>query len=428
MSDMPLAERIKALKDSISFHTPGHSGGVVDFFPFDAPLGETDWTETAATDNLLKPEGVIGLSEKATAAAYGTESALYSTAGATALVFSAVYANRSERFLIYGEAHKSVYNAVAVSGAEAWQTTRPDLKKALGESGASVVWITSPDYFGKTLDLNQIKRTADEKGVSVIVDASHGAHFAFSSILPDSATEYFDTVIHSLHKTMPVLTGGAVMHVKSEHREKYMEAFRTFHTTSPSYPVMLSIEAAVALFKKEGEKLYRKVKERIDEFRLGISGTAYSVAETADPTRLVISAEGFGAELCEKLEDEGIYAECCFDDGVALIVTPFNAHKLTKVVAALKRIEYRPTPTQSFPACDGATFKLVAEGKKEKVSLSDALGRRMYAGAGVYPPGTLKLFPGQTIGERELEILVKLAEMPSERVFGLENDGINVIK
>ena len=62
------------------------------------------------------------------------------------------------------------------------------------------------------------------------------------------------------------------------------------------------------------------------------------------------------------------------------------------------------------------------------MSLSDALGRRMYAGAGVYPPGTLKLFPGQTIGERELEILVKLAEMPSERVFGLENDGINVIK
>ena len=113
---------------------------------------------------------------------------------------------------------------------------------------------------------------------------------------------------------------------------------------------------------------------------------------------------------------------------MALIVTPFNAHKLTEVAAALKRIEYRPTPTQSFPACDGATFKLTLDGNKEKVNIRDAFGRRIYSGAGVYPPGTLKLFPGQTIGERELEILVKLAEMPSERVFGLEKDGVNVIK
>ena len=92
------------------------------------------------------------------------------------------------------------------------------------------------------------------------------------------------------------------MHVKSEHREKYMEAFGTFHTTSPSYPVMLSIEAAVALFKKEGEKLYRKVKERIDEFRLGISDTAYSVVKTADPTRLVIEAKGFDSYSVQRAQ------------------------------------------------------------------------------------------------------------------------------
>lgn len=428
MSDRPLAERIEALKNSISFHTPGHSGGVVDFFPFDSPICVSDWTETSATDNLLHPEGVIALSEKATAAAYGTECALYSTAGATALVFTAVYANRRKRFLIYGAAHKSVYNALAVSGAEAWQTTRDDPEKAIEESNAEVMWITSPDYFGNIADLKRIKRVADEAGVYVIVDASHGAHFAFSSILPDSATEYFDTVIHSLHKTMPVLTGGAIMHVRRAERERYMEAFGRFHTTSPSYPVMLSIEAAVSLFEKEGEKLYAAVRERIDGFRSAISDTAYSVVGTADPTRLVIGAEGFGAELAARLESEGIYAECCFDDGVALIVTPFNADKLDMVAAALKRTEYRPTAKSAFPACEGATFKLVSEGKKEKVSIRDSLGRRLYSGAGVYPPGTPKLFPGQYIGEREREILIKLAEMPSERVFGLENGSVNVIK
>lgn len=424
----PLSERIRALKEGISFHTPGHSGGVVDFAPFDMSLTAADLTETELTDNLLKPEGVIAESEAATGKAYNTPPVLYSTSGAGTLMLAAVYRNRRKRFLVFGAAHKSVYNALRLSGAEAWQTTDTDIVRALSVSGADAVILTSPDYFGNTLDLDLIRRVLDEKGVCAVVDAAHGAHFAFSSILPDSATEYFDTVIHSMHKTMPVMTGGAIMHVKESEREEYLEGLRLFHTTSPSYPIMMSIECAANLYSSEGERLYAGTVKRVEEFKRALTCTPYRAGTNDDPTRVTIEAPSFGKGLSRALAAEKIYTEFYYDDGVVLIVTPYNADRLVKAAEALRHTPYLPEPVVKPLSCGRNTFRLEFGGEKELVGIEKASGRRLYDAVGYYPPGTPLLFPGQRVGAAETAILNKLCDMPSDRVFGLESGGINVLK
>lgn len=428
--DRPLAERLKALEKSISFHTPGHNGGVVDFLPFSAAgFMRFDLTETYGTDNLLEPETVILDSERATGACYGTGPVMYSTAGATALMQSAVWANRDKRILIAGAAHKSVYNAVRISGAEAYQSVGLDIASAIALSRAEAVIVTSPDYFGRCADLAAVSEAARTSGAVLIVDASHGAHFAFSTILPDSATEYADIVIHSMHKTMPVFTGGAIMHSPEKERGKYMEAFALFHTTSPSYPVMLSIEGAAAKFKSDGEAMYALVAERLELFKEKIKNTPYSVAATSDPTRLVIEAPAFGGELYRALVNAGIYAELYTPDEVVFIVTPYNDDKLEDLSAAIRAVPYGGSGKKEEGISRAPEiFRLAFPSESERVPVSNALGRVVATPVGMYPPGTPTLFPGEEIGAEELEILKKLSRLPAERVFGLENGSVNVVK
>ena len=113
----------------------------------------------------------------------------------------------------------------------------------------SALVVTSPDYFGNTLDLEYIKGLCESCGAALIVDAAHGSHFAFCDRLPVSATGYGDLVIHSFYKTMPVMTGGA-LHCKESTPKRAAFALSEIHTTSPSYPVMLSIESAVAVMSE----------------------------------------------------------------------------------------------------------------------------------------------------------------------------------
>ena len=128
----PLFDALNKKAEHLSFHTPGHNGGIV----IDSRL---DITELSYSDNLLSSEGVILESEREVAKAYGVEGVLFSTSGATALIHTVVRAlrNRGE-FLLLGEIHKSVYNALRINGVSATLYRGKNLREALEKSGKNI--------------------------------------------------------------------------------------------------------------------------------------------------------------------------------------------------------------------------------------------------------------------------------------------------
>ena len=414
----PLVEALSGKKTHLSFHTPAHNGGIV----IDSRL---DVTELSYSDNLLSANGVILESEREVAKAYGVENVIYSTAGATALIHTVIRALKGKgSFLVYGEAHKSVFNALRINDVNAVLYRGSDLNGALIKSGAGVVICTSPNYFGRVLPLAEIRDICKRNGAILVVDASHGAHFAFSSKLPSSATKYADLVIHSQHKVMPTLTGGASLCYTEEYGKELRRAFCEIHTTSPNYLVMLSIESAVKEYSERGEELYNSVIKEIEAFTLKCSGKPFRVIPTDDLTRLVVAVDGEGERVASFLESKGIYPELVYGNELVFIVTPNNYIYLDTLYDSLDEAEYLLEKDKiDFPKLK-EYVELHLGGEVEEIALKDAVGRISYREVGLYPPGVPIIASGEKITLEQVNFLIKY----ESSVFGLENGCLLVVK
>ncbi len=414
----PLNDLLNKKANHLSFHTPAHNGGIV----IDTRL---DVTELSYSDNLLSATGVILQSEREVAMAYGVENVLFSTAGATALIHTVVRALRNKgEFLLYGDAHKSVYNALRINRVKARLYRGADLNGALLESGAKVVICTSPNYFGEVLNLKELRQICNNSGAILVVDASHGAHFAFSRLLPDSATKYADIVIHSQHKTMQTLTGGATLCYTSEHKKELLLAFNEIHTTSPSYLVMSTIESAVNLLVSDGERLYALVIGEVEHFASRANEAAFRVVQTSDKTRLVVETDDFADEVGAYLEARGIYPEMVYGNKLVFIVTPFNYVHLDALHDALDSYPYSGNYRGLKAPSGKETVELYFGESYEEVSLDEAVGRVSYGEIGVYPPGVPIVVAGETITKEQVEFLKE----HSKFTFGLEKSYALVLK
>jgi arginine/lysine/ornithine decarboxylase len=324
MSKTPIAALLKQSRNKFRFHTPGHSG----FNVFDY-----DITELSFSDDLLNPKGVIAECEKNLSKLYKADDTLIFTTGATTAVFTAIYAARERDFIVVGDVHVSVTNALKVIGANA--VFCKDLSEITMESGKKyAVVVTSPGYFGICQDLRSLRDLADKHGATLIVDAAHGSHFIFSDQFPLSASLLGDMVIHSLHKTLPVMTGGALLHVRREYSDKARQARKIFHSTSPSYPILASIDLLCGEFVPN----YGEVFASVAAFKAKIATLA-----NADPTRLVVRTRFDATALSRALEEKGYFAELAGEDLLVFIVTPFNHDKLqglAEEILAYKGILY----------------------------------------------------------------------------------------
>ena len=186
---------------------PGHSGA--DFGAFKA--NSLDITEVSDMDNLLCADGVIKEAEDLIAKAYGYKHALMVTAGSTiCMQISAYLANKEHlKVVALGRMHNSFYNAMRLFNIEFKEyDSIQKLQYVIDNSQDRLaIFITSPTYFG---NLNEV----DKKNNLLIIDAAHGAHFAFSSVFPQYPQG--DIVFSSMHKTTPALTGAAIINVNDD--------------------------------------------------------------------------------------------------------------------------------------------------------------------------------------------------------------------
>lgn len=412
---------IHACADKIRFHTPSHAGNLT----IDA--AECDVTELPYTDNLLSPISHISELEKNIASAYGAEACFISTQGTTGSIFQAIFATKDDgAFLIVGKTHCSVYNALRVFGCKAFHVDEL-LPETEIPGGVRTAIFTSPDYFGNVLPLDNLSKRLREKGIKIIVDSAHGAHFAFGKKLPVSASEYADLAAFSLHKTLPVMTGGSVLAVKKEYAEKCALARKILHSTSPSFAIICSIERAIIDHKENGERYFDEVISAAENFAEAIK-PPFFVKKSDDVTRIVLSSPYAGKSVEKALFDKGFVAEFAVGNDVVFIANRENCRFLVSLAEAVNGIRDLDRQTcLDFPyKAHPNPAPIEFGGDFEAIDLSEAEGRKAYCEVGFYPPGVPLIYSHDVITKEQIALF--RSENLREAVFGLEKEKIFVLK
>lgn len=419
----PFLDAILLLKEKGGrFHVPGHKGNPAAL-PFFADSLPFDLTEIEGADNLSSPAGPLAESEKNMARAYGAGASLYSAGGSTSCVQAmlSLFVKEGERVVLTRNSHVSALRALAFLGAEG-VFLLPDeegglscarAEEALAQTGAKALYVTSPDYEGRLCDIAGLAAVCKRQGAKLLVDGAHGAHLLFFGLHPIALGA--DAVAESAHKTLPALTPAAVLHLKEASLGKAgREALNLFTSTSPSYPVLCSLDHLAGLLC-EGDlaPLYRDAAEKLA--LAAEKGAAMKLRGVGDPCKLTLipALAGYtAAEAAAALRSKGIEPELVTNTTLVLMATPYNTKAdfaaLEEALEALppKKPLACPLPRYETPP-RAVPLRQAVLGRRETVLVSEAAGRVAAGLVAPCPPGIPVVLPGEIFTPNLQENLVK---------------------
>lgn len=283
---MGLYERLKAYGESdyYGFHMPGHKRNK-ELLQVDLPY-EIDITEIHGFDDLHDAKGILRKAQERAADLFHGEETHFLVNGSSVGILSAILGSteRQDQILVARNCHKSVYHAVELGGLQPiylypeeersglYGVLTPETVRDALELHPNVrcVVIVSPTYDGVVSDVEGIATVVHEKGLPLIVDEAHGAHFGFHPYFPENANRRGgDIVIHSVHKTLPSLTQTALLHMNGErvNRQKVRKYLRMLQSSSPSYVLMASIDACMDFLEREGEQAFNAYVQSLENLR-----------------------------------------------------------------------------------------------------------------------------------------------------------------
>lgn len=430
--------------EPILFTTPGHSGGKGVLEEYKEIVGKkifkADFSEIEGLDNLQNPSGIIKNSLFRASEFYGSKNTFYLVNGSTSGIISLMLAtvSRDEKVLVSRNAHKSVIDALVLSGAypvwvtPEWETdwnipscVNPEKIKQKLEKHPDIkaVWITSPTYEGIVSDIKAISKICKEKNILLIVDEAHGALWNFSEKLPASSIHLgADACVQSLHKTGSCLNQGAVLHLSKNsgiNLEKLTQSLNLINTTSPSYLILSSIEASIEyLNSKEGRKNLNELLNNIEKIKAFIKmNIDVSFLESCenyqhDPTKIFLGLNGIsGYDLSDILFKKfNIEFELDNNKGILALtgigITKKTLEKLAfSLIKADKILQKCQTEENQTPLIEPAVVYSPAAAfykKSKKMEVSKSVGLVSNETIVNYPPGIPLIIAGEVIKPEHL--------------------------
>ena len=401
-------------------HMPGHKGK--------GPLGceGRDITEIAGADSLYEAGGVIAQSEQNAAALFGAKATFYSAGGSSqcigAMLCLALQKSKSRVVLAARNAHKSFLHAAALLDADVrWLWPRPysllacpvtpemleNALAALPEAPAAV-YITSPDYLGNVQPVAALAKVCHAHGAPLLVDNAHGAYLHFLPAPAHPLDEGADLCCDSAHKTLPVLTGGACLHLghgllKTEEGE-VRAALSLFGSTSPSYLILQSLDACNLYLAGEARPKLGACVRAVEALKADLAAQGWAVAES-EPLKVTLHASkrGWrGDALADFLRKNGVECEYADPDDLVLMVSPQNSPEdLEKVRAALAAAgqgsEAPQTPPQMVRPRQAMGIRAALLAPAEEVPVAAAAGRVCAAPTVGCPPAVPVVVSGEEI-------------------------------
>lgn len=410
-------------KKTSRLHMPGHKGM--------GPLGceEMDITEIQGADALYEAAGVIAESERNASALFDTRATFYSTEGSTqcikAMLFLALqqHGGRGRPFCLAGRnAHKAFLHAAALldfdvnwlypeeeSDLCACPITAEGLKRALENCDEQpfCVYVTSPDYLGGVLDIGALSAVCHENNVPLLVDNAHGAYLKFLPGRQHPMELGADLCCDSAHKTLPVLTGGAYLHIGKSALQSYEKeakrAMALFGSTSPSYLILQSLDMANAALAGDWPQRLLACCQRLDRFKERLMEKGFSLLP-GERTKLVIETDG--PALCRRLAEKNIAWEFADDSHVVLMFSPENSEAdYSRLEQALESPLPPPlaAPHPILPLPRAMTIREAVFSPAESIPVEEALGRICAAPTVSCPPAVPIVISGEIITLPALE-------------------------
>ena len=408
---------------------PGHKGEPILGFE------HLDITEIAGADSLYEASGIIAESEREASGLFGCKT-IYSTEGSSQCIKAMIYLamlcakSRGERPLILAgrNAHKAFHSAIALLDVDTeWiypekmdnylscNISANDVRKFLlaCEQKPTALYITSPDYLGNIADVRAIADICHENGVLLIVDNAHGAYLRF---LPESKHPMdlgADLCCDSAHKTLPVLTGGAYLHIsnsiEAEIASSAKDAMSIFGSTSPSYLILQSLDAANEYLDIYSVLLASFV-EKIESIKDALQKNGYTLFGS-EALKITVKAKLYGylgTDFAEILNQNGIVCEFFDPDFVVFMLTPQicdgNLQRMTDVLLSIPRKE---AIEEDFPVFHKAervmSIREAVLSPSETVSVGEAVGRVCALTSCSCPPAVPIVVSGERIDREALE-------------------------
>ena len=430
--DTPIYEFLRRYHNDrmIRFHMPGHKGKSF--------LGceHLDLTEIKGADALYEADGIIAESERKASELFGSQRTCYSTEGSSQCIRAMLYLALTNRpagaapvIVAARNVHKAFVHAAALLDFEiVWlwpeesrslcgcPVSPESLERTLEALDAppAAVYLTSPDYLGGMADVAALAEVCHRHGTILAVDNAHGAYLRFLKPSLHPLDLGADLCCDSAHKTLPVLTGGAYLHIGRNALVAFAEhaksALALFGSTSPSYLTLASLDLCNRYLAEDYPVRLSEMVERLADVRRQLTQNGWQV-ESSDPLRLTISApEGAtGLKLAERLRACRMECEYADDSFLVLMITPETEQMdLEGLIAALGKNAVPAAERPPLPLARGEQVVSVRQAlfaPHEVIPAKNALGRVCGAPTVSCPPAIPIAVSGERIGKEALALL-----------------------
>lgn len=479
-SRMPFVDALLAdkAKQKISFHMPGHKGGLpahphmIELFG--ANPHESDLVDIYGNiDYLHAPQASLREAQNLAAAAYGADHTFFLVNGSTVGNLSALLSisGPGQKVIMPRASHRSVYGGLVLSGATPVYlvpdyhpeigfplAVKPDAVRALLEQHPEVVAVhlTSPNYYGVLSDTAAIRDLAHAHSAALLVDEAHGSHLGFHPDLPASAVHLrADMIIHSTHKTQGALTQASMLHVNDNglvNRARVAQVLALLQSSSPNSLLLASLDAARMQMATEGHDRLTTLIELAQQARAAIRQipglwcygddlVGASSIFAYDPTKLIIhvSDTGFtGYDAYDVLRQQhSLDAEFADLKHVICSITIGDTERsLDQLLAALRSLsaQARASDPIDFDIVPPTGLPLQAISPRDAyfarsraIPVEQSVGHIVAENLIPYPPGIPLLVPGEIIEQHHLDYLRALIGKGSGFV-GTEDQTLKTIR
>ena len=415
-------------KSPVRMHMPGHKGaGILGFEGMDL-------TEIYGADELFEAEGIIKESEQNASSLFGSPT-YYSTQGSTLCIQTmctilcqdAKSKGKKPKILAGRNAHRSFIHAAALLDFEIeWlygnsdylscKIHAEDLEKAIIESLPTAVYLTNPDYLGNLLDIQSLANVCKKHNVLLAIDNAHGAYLRFLEPSLHPIDLGADLCCDSAHKTLPVLTGGAYLHLSDSLNQVWANDIKYFmeyfSSTSPSYLIMASLDAANEVLNTTFKKSLSECIQRVDGLKNTLTQHGYTIL-FGEPMKITISTKEFGYtgnEIANLLMECDIYPEFYDSDYIVLMPSPYNTKDdLKRLETCLCGIERKTILINKPPKLEQSkkamNVRQALFSSSITLDVSKSLGQVCSSVTVSCPPAILPVIPGEVISESSIEVM-----------------------